>query len=181
MTHSTIYAFRKGGNQPRAERRQQNGMLGAPYIWDRLCQLQFYQPPPDYRDRWQPVWDMVNNPDVPHFMRAVNTAMFDHALVLPRNFQQFVEDLREFLQVFPQDAGKAAPHLEGWAEFVHAHRRTADGIGFHPCSASENLWYGEDDGKSTWLDIADPENYFDVYAYVHECCPTTSTGNPHGN
>lgn len=174
MSRSLIYAFNKGGRRPRREMHQTNAWWGIMYIQEALLKryLPEHEKKPYYSldVRYKPLHKLVCSGKLPDHQLAVQLATYQRALILPQHFLQFTTDLRDFVLTFPESTEHDKPHLLGWADFVHAHRRTADGIGFHMHSAEENLWYEEDEEgeNGEWLDIAEPENYFDIYARLRE-------------
>jgi hypothetical protein len=165
MSYCEIIAFKDG--KPSEALESRNAWGGAAYVWSCLFDKYLKDPNNQY-DTWLSergqgrLWDLAKKKEIPAFMRAVHASTFDYALVLPKNFQRFIDDLREFARYFGTN-GKVC-HLETWATFIDQHR-DAEAIGFYGTSVGENLWFTWDEGKeeSVPYDLASGDKHFDVY------------------
>lgn len=144
-----------------------NAWGGAAYIWTALYEVYCKDPLKQY-DSWlmkpERVWELYRRKDIPMNLRRVLISTFDYAVVYPRDFKQFAQDLRAFVTWAGTRNCKC--HLLTWADFVE--KSTAEAIGFYGTSVAENLWYSYDKDKdeSVPYDLKTGAKHFDVYEEI---------------
>jgi hypothetical protein len=111
------------------------------------------------------LWDLSSREDLPLFERAVHTMTFDRAMLKRENFRHAAEHLREFVKKYPTTG---VDHLSAWAD--HLEKSTAEAIGFHGTSVSENLWYDWDEEaeESVPYDLNTRDDHYEVYEFLEQ-------------
>lgn len=141
MSYCAIIPFSNGIPQEGIEFK--NAWGGAARIWDSLFTKYLKNPLIPYHS-WlscgYELWDLAKRKDLELFERAVHTSTFDCAYIGKENFNQFVLDLRKFIQKYPL-SGKV-DHLESWAKWIES--SDAEAVGFYGTSVSECPWYRYD-------------------------------------
>jgi hypothetical protein len=91
--------------------------------------------------------------------KAVHAATYDLAFIRRVNFQQYINDLRAFVQMYP--TGERVDHLPAYADTIE--KLDAEAIGFYGTSVSENLWWRWDEAAEQSFAVP-LSNGFEVYA-----------------
>lgn len=173
MSYCEIIAFRE--HVPSVGLELRNAWGGAAYVWNHMYD-KFLKDPANEYDSWlrgagtdeSPLWKLHKRQDIPMFMRAVHTAMYDHAIVSQANFSRFVADLREFDRNFAKNGSVC--HLESFAKFIEENA-DAEAIGFYGTSVSEYPWHvlpqpeGDDDDflEPIPYSLETGDKHFEVY------------------
>lgn len=171
MSTCAIIEFRDG--KADTEHRFGNSWGGAARIWTALFDKYAKDPKIEY-DNWlttasQPgnrrLWDLVDDPRLMEFEKAVHYATFDNFIVRRENFSRFAKHLREFSLAYSYGG---IDHLPAWANVIE--KSDAEAVGFHHTSVSENPWiaWADDSDEGTPYDLNIGDKHFEVYDALFE-------------
>jgi hypothetical protein len=169
MSRCSIIEFRDG--LPAGAVEYGNSWGGAARIWTALYDKYLRDPQVQY-DNWltdstkpgsRRLWDLVVDSRPHEFEKAVHYATFDRFIVERKNFTRFAKHLREFAAAYPCTG---VDHLPAWADFIE--KSTADAVGFHHTSVSENLWFAWDEEKDESIpyDLRTGDTHSEVYEAI---------------
>lgn len=144
MSSTRLIQFRNGIADDCMEYR--NSWGGASRIWDSIWSK--YGTPKHEYDNWLTaatdgrLWKLWETEEFSESEKLVYLFTCDNALVAKEDFAKLAIALRDFAAKYPP---KGVCHLGAWADFLEA--STAEAIGLHATTVTENPWFGWDEEK----------------------------------
>lgn len=171
---SRAYLIEFQGGKPANEIEFSNSWGGAARIWCSLYD-RYLKDPAKPHDSWASVmlnendrrlWELVDDPRLSDDLKAVHLFTFDYFLVRAEHFAQMAADLCAFADKFPVP-GKV-DHLKAWADVFAG--STAEAIGLHATSVTDNLWEPFDSERDEYVpyDLNTGEKHQEVYDWLAE-------------
>ncbi|MBW1779264.1 MAG: hypothetical protein JRL30_00805 [Deltaproteobacteria bacterium] len=164
MSRCYVIEFKDGKPDTYAE--FPNSWGGAARIWTSLYDKYMKDPAKEY-DSWlmdyeTKLWALATSEKLEPCERITMLATFDYAIIRRENFGKVAADLRGFVALNPAPSG-SVDHVPAWADLIEA--SSAEAIGFHGTSVSEDLWqeWDEDADEAVVYDLNKGDRHFEIY------------------
>ncbi|HHP4838299.1 TPA: hypothetical protein ACSBZ9_002357 [Acinetobacter baumannii] len=142
-----------------------NAWGSAPVIWTAMAQ-KYLNASFTYHIHGNELWDLWKDKAIPLAHRAVHVMTFDRAYIVKQDFQRAVQDIRTFLNDFPQPSN----HVNHWFAIADYLETNPDipAVGFHMTSVSDSPFQGEWNEEKEEHEPPNWDDCYSVYGLIDE-------------